>query len=366
MRWPQRSERGRAMRPLVVVIASLASCGALSSTTAASPKARLRRMFEPVADAVLCDPLTKEPLEKSVRVVGSQVVATYACGEGEATYGERLGTFVDLVEPKRPLSASEAMEELRSAVLRSPAERVQMDTFRNPFVSFLYERGWRDSFKRSGFPGIDEEFKEVVEHFAPAAFATDDRASVVLDMSCGTGLMARRLAGARATTTRLIAADYSESMLLETKRRFDEAEIGDLELYRVDVANLPFQTDSLDAVHAGAALHCWVELEAGLAEIARALKPGGKAFFTTFLVGALGTGRVPEQIRRQGYRFFTVEELEALMTDAGFTDVDVRREDPACAVIKVTMPPREKTNAEWRAACDSAGVVSWRDFGVRI
>ena len=163
---------------------------------------------------------------------------------------------------------------------------------------------------------------------------------MVLDLSCGTGLMARRLAGARAASTRLIAADYSESMLLETKRRFVEADV-DLELYRVDVAKLPFQTASLDAVHAGAALHCWVELEAGLAEIARALKPGGRAFFTTFLVGAMGTNRVPEQVRRQGYRFFTVEELGTLMADAGFGDVDVRREDPACAVIKCTMPEED-------------------------
>ena len=62
----------------------------------------------------------------------------------------------------------------------------------------------------------------------------------------------------------------------------------------------------------------------------------------------------------------TVEELEALMTDAGFMDVDVRREDPACAVIKLTMPPREKTNAEWRAECDASGVTSYHDFGVRM
>lgn len=28
---------------------------------------------------------------------------------------------------------------------------------RSPFVSFLYERGWRQNFNRSGFPGPDEE-----------------------------------------------------------------------------------------------------------------------------------------------------------------------------------------------------------------
>lgn len=30
-------------------------------------------------------------------------------------------------------------------------------TFKSPLVSFLYERGWRQSFNQSGFPGPDEE-----------------------------------------------------------------------------------------------------------------------------------------------------------------------------------------------------------------
>lgn len=29
--------------------------------------------------------------------------------------------------------------------------------YRNPIVSFVYERGWRQTFKQSGFPGRDEE-----------------------------------------------------------------------------------------------------------------------------------------------------------------------------------------------------------------
>lgn len=31
------------------------------------------------------------------------------------------------------------------------------ELFRSPLVSFLYERGWRQNFNRSGFPGLDEE-----------------------------------------------------------------------------------------------------------------------------------------------------------------------------------------------------------------
>ncbi|EPS57983.1 hypothetical protein M569_16834, partial [Genlisea aurea] len=31
------------------------------------------------------------------------------------------------------------------------------ELFRSPLVSFLYERGWRQNFNRSGFPGPEEE-----------------------------------------------------------------------------------------------------------------------------------------------------------------------------------------------------------------
>ena len=48
---------------------------------------------------------------------------------------------------------------------------------------------------------------------------------------------------------------------------------------------------------------------------------------------------MPKAVRDRGYRFFTVEELEGLMRDAGFDEVDVRREDPACAVIKCSVAP---------------------------
>jgi hypothetical protein len=64
--------------------------------------------------------------------------------------------------------------------------------------------------------------------------------------------------------SRVIGADYSESMLRETARRFRVEGMDAPELVRCDAARLPFQTASLDAIHAGAALHCWPALEVRL------------------------------------------------------------------------------------------------------
>lgn len=52
---------------------------------------------------------------------------------------------------------------------------------------------------------------------------------------------------------------------------------------RADIARMPFLSDSLDGVHAGAAIHCWPSPKAAVAEIARVLKPGAVFCGTTFL-----------------------------------------------------------------------------------
>lgn len=102
--------------------------------------------------------------------------------------------------------------------------------------------------------------------------------------------MTRRLVKSDAYR-RVLALDYSEAMLRETRRRFGEESVSTdaLTLCRADVAALPLQPGAVDAMHAGAAMHCWPQLEEGLAQIYAALKPeGGRFFATTFLqVGAI-------------------------------------------------------------------------------
>ena len=195
------------------------------------------------------------------------------------------------------------------------------DIFRSPFTSFLYERGWRDNFKLSGFPGIDDEFKDLMAFVAPV----DPAGSTILDLSCGSGLMTRRLVQS-GKWGRVIAADYSESMLRETKGRFKQKGLPVPTLVRADAARLPFQSGGLDAVHAGAALHCWPRLEESLQEVHRVLKPGGRFYASTF--------EVNPRLRSDTFRFFQLGELRALLEKSGFAQVEVRREGTACLIAQ--------------------------------
>ncbi|KAJ8607692.1 hypothetical protein CTAYLR_007296 [Chrysophaeum taylorii] len=264
------------MRWLVFFVVVSSTARALTAVVA--PKETLRSLFVGVRDPVLADPVTKSPfLERTLRMVGGDPETTFV--SPTAVYGTKQNAYLDLVDPKQqPPSFEDLGVSLRRFLARSPSVRVQTDTFRSPLTAFLYERGWRQNFERNGFPGPDKEFAEAKEFFGDVG--------VLVDLSCGTGLMTRRFLK-QLPETRIIAADYSEAMLLETRRRID-SRLPDL--VRVDAAQLPFQTSSVDAIHAGAAMHCWPRLEDALAEIHRALTPeGGKFFATTFLTGALGT-----------------------------------------------------------------------------
>lgn len=305
-----------------MIIAWLCVLAVASALT--TPKEALRSVFERRLDGVLADPVTKEELSLQTRLVAGDASVRYQSSRGD--YGVKLGTYVDLVSPLQALTLDDLGRALRGLVTRSADELIQTDTFRSPLTAFLYERGWRKNFERSGFPGIDAEFAEVREFFDL------EEATAVLDLSCGTGLMTRRLVEAVPAGVRLFAGDYSEAMLLETRRRLgDESKP---ELLRLDVADLPFLDGSIDAIHAGAAMHCWPQLERALGEIHRVLKPEkGQFFATTFLRGALGTSRTE---RRSGFRFFTVDELDRLAREAGFEEVDVRREGSYCAVLKAS------------------------------
>jgi len=297
-------------------------------------KASLRALFERSADKVYACPVTKGPLRSEVTVIGSRKREFKVSPEGQR-YPVRK--FVDLLESSARKSGV-SLDELRDELVMAWSTRTQTQLFRSPITSWLYERGWRQNFRNAGFPGIEREYEEVADFFAPLA------GGVVVDMSCGSGLMSRRLLSGEQFS-RVLALDYSETMLLETRRRTKEAglPLEKLELCRADVASLPLQTNSIDAMHAGAALHSWPRLELGLQEIARVLKPGGRFFATTFLQGAYGM-RVPgtEAASSGGsFRFFgSEEELTALLEDAGFSraGIQVRREGRGCAVVRAVLP----------------------------
>jgi len=102
------------------------------------------------------------------------------------------------------------------------------------------------------------------------------------------------------------------------------------------------KTSSVDCLHAGAAMHCWPDLDSAASEIYRVLKPGGRYFATTFLseyfknVANLDkVGNV--DVTKQAFQYFdSTEGLRDLLIRGGFDSNKILIEvlGTACVVIR--------------------------------
>lgn len=203
------------------------------------------------------------------------------------------------------------------------------ELFRSPLVSFLYERGWRQNFSLSGFPGPEEEFNMAQEYF------TSVFGGVLVDVSCGSGLFCRKFA-ASGTYSAVIALDFSENMLRQCNEfiaRDASLLATNLILVRADVSRLPFASGSVDAVHAGAALHCWPSPSNAIAEISRTLRSGGVFVATTFLVTSFNSpfsSQALSPLRQlygqvtNSYTYFTEKEIEDLCKSCGLINYSAK------------------------------------------
>ena len=315
-------------------------------------------------DPVLADPITKE----GVRITSSNT-KTFEIKSPSSKYTGSADSYLNLLEPvsDTPSSSDTDASSLLKSAMRQfvpavpPPFRGQLnsflgdgdneyipmrDLFTNPSVSFAYERGWRQGFAGAGFPGPDIEAQMAMDYFAPSVALS--LSSVVVDMSCATGLFTRRLAKS-GNYGRVLGCDYSDSMLTEARRRIKaDPELSpkslktSLDLVRLDVGQIPMRTESLDCLHAGAAMHCWPDLNAAMSEIYRVLKPGGRYFATTFLstyfasVAAMDgqSGMAPSQ---QAFQYFdSVDTLKDLVVGGGFDESKVTIEvlGTSCVVIR--------------------------------
>ena len=95
---------------------------------------------------------------------------------------------------------------------------------------------------------------------------------VVADLGCGTGGIAAQLA---PVFSQVIAVDRESAMLQSAAQRLEGFE--NVELRQGDLLALPLDDESLDAAILALVLHHIEAPEVALAEVARVLKPGGRA-----------------------------------------------------------------------------------------
>jgi demethylmenaquinone methyltransferase / 2-methoxy-6-polyprenyl-1,4-benzoquinol methylase len=163
-----------------------------------------------------------------------------------------------------------------------------------------------------------------------------------LDICCGTGDLALELRRRIGPDGRVVGSDFSEPML-EIAREKAGAEGLGVEFGWADALELPYGDASFDAVTIGFGARNLADLDKGLGQMARVLRPGGRlvileitrptreplaSFYNLWfdrLVPVLGTvagdpdayGYLPESVRT----FPEPRSLAAKMDAAGFEDI---------------------------------------------
>ena len=149
-----------------------------------------------------------------------------------------------------------------------------------------------DSLNRVISFGIDVKWRKKV-----VAIVGKQNPDVILDIATGTGDLAINLAKTKAT--KIVGFDISPGMLEIGKKKITQKQLNDkIEMVLGDSESMPFEDNSFDAITVAFGVRNFENLEKGLSEILRILKPNG-----IFVI--LETS-VPTKIPyKQGYTFYT-------------------------------------------------------------
>jgi len=140
--------------------------------------------------------------------------------------------------------------------------------------------------------GIDVSWRKKV-----VKFVEDHKAKRILDIATGTGDLAIMLA--KINSEKVIGLDISEGMLAVGKKKIDQLGLNEkVEMILGDSEELSFEDGSFDAITVGFGVRNFENLEQGLSEIYRVLKPNG-----TFVV--LETSQPTSFPIKQGYLFYS-------------------------------------------------------------
>lgn len=98
-----------------------------------------------------------------------------------------------------------------------------------------------------------------------------------LDICCGTGDLALELAGRVTPGGNVVGCDFSEPMLDLAREKAAARGADGVRFEWADALELPYDAERFDAVTVGFGVRNLADLDRGLREMARVLKPGGRA-----------------------------------------------------------------------------------------
>lgn len=144
----------------------------------------------------------------------------------------------------------------------------------------------KDTFQLAGNAALIYEEQKVPAIFGPLAEATlnaiplSDQDSV-LDVACGTGIVARKVRALIGPAARVVGADLNEGMI-EAARNMVDDYARSCEWHVCDVCDMPFEEHAFSIVLCQQGLQFFPDEEAALMEIKRVLRSHGRIASTVW------------------------------------------------------------------------------------
>ncbi|MBT3704080.1 MAG: methyltransferase domain-containing protein [Alphaproteobacteria bacterium] len=206
----------------------------------------------------------------------------------------------------------------------------------------------RSGFQLSGDAARIYEEQKVPTMFAPLAVATLDQVTVladdvVLDIACGTGIVARTVRQRAGAKPRIVGTDLNGDMIAIAQSLTDDA-ARTCEWQTADATDLPFEADTFSIAFCQQGIQFFPDKQAALTEVHRVLKPAGRICFTVWngvadivvpMTEALAQ-HVSADAARKATAPFALEanQLLPMLAEAGFmecsiSDISINRTIPA-------------------------------------
>ena len=140
--------------------------------------------------------------------------------------------------------------------------------------------------------GIDVSWRKKV-----VKIVSKNNPQQILDIATGTGDLALMMS--QLNPAKIVGLDISEGMLEVGKQKISKANLSDkIEMVVGDSEIMPFDDNTFDAISVSFGVRNFANLDKGLTEIRRVLKPNG-----TFVI--LETSNPTKFPFKQGYKFYT-------------------------------------------------------------
>ena len=161
----------------------------------------------------------------------------------------------------------------------------------------------------------------------------------VLDIGCGSGALATRIAKQGASVT---AVDLTQTAVDLTHENAKVQKL-DVDVIRCDVEKLPIEFDKFDFVFSWGVLHHTETFENALKEVNRVLKPGGRSLIMVYYRNSIVYylhGFYWLIFRGYMFRGYTINGVQDLYTDGYFHRYFSAKEMGACIEAAGLKPTR--------------------------